>query len=529
MDNNNILNNNSQNGSLNGEPFYNSQYILPPLNLEKSNLKLKEDHAFFKAFKEECRFMLVMTLIYAFVFTFSLYRNFSGIVTPLYPIASVIYVILCAKKVGANLLKDSIFYIAAICLLSLNLCLTKDAVVTFLDHVGIVLLVTSFALHSFYNDEKWGLGKYVSQILTSIFGSIENIAAILEDITWYRKEHAKKDKNPIVSYIIIGVLCAVPLLVIVLILLGSADIYFRNFLDTCVLEPLANLDFSNIDLIIMFVVALIGGYAFIRKLCMHNLSEDIAEISKKPQAIAVTINVVLGSVYVLFSGFQIVNLFLGLGSEAALPANYTYAEYAREGFFQLVVVCLINMILVLLLLHYFENKTALKISLTVISVCTYIMIASSTFRMFMYVEVYQLTYTRVFVFFALIIIFMVMNGIVIYIYNNNFKLFRYCMIMVTVLYIAFAYARPEQIIARNNLSDKFYSMNDSEAIDYSYLMKLSSDATPVMKYVFEKENDEYGISHVLKNAYKNNSFTRKEVTIRNFNFSEYIEYKALSK
>ena len=46
----------------------------------------------------------------------------------------------------------------------------------------------------------------------------------------------------------------------------------------------------------------------------------------------------------LFSGIQIFGLFLG---KMQLPEGYTYAQYAREGFFQLLAVSILNLILVL--------------------------------------------------------------------------------------------------------------------------------------------------------------------------------------
>lgn len=45
---------------------------------------------------------------------------------------------------------------------------------------------------------------------------------------------------------------------------------------------------------------------------------------------------------------QIVYLF---GEWGTLPGNYTYASYARKGFFQLVFVCLINLALVLVMIY----------------------------------------------------------------------------------------------------------------------------------------------------------------------------------
>ncbi|WP_353960240.1 DUF4153 domain-containing protein, partial [Klebsiella pneumoniae] len=64
---------------------------------------------------------------------------------------------------------------------------------------------------------------------------------------------------------------------------------------------------------------------------------------------------------------QVIYLFGGLGT---LPENYTYASYAREGFFQLVFVCILNLSMVLICKKYFRDNRILKVILTFICSCT---------------------------------------------------------------------------------------------------------------------------------------------------------------
>lgn len=484
----------------------------------------KEEHVFLKNFKKEYKFFLIAAVLFGVLYTFSMYRNYSGIASVLYPVCAIVYILISAKKVGAALKKEITFFAVSIIALSVNICLTKDSLVLFFDHTAIFLLIVAMSLHIYYDDSKWGLGKYIGQIIAAFFGQIEFVFSIIADSVTYKKEYSTKKSNPVVIYVIIGIIITLPLLLVVLLLLGSADYFFGEFLVRTIIEPLTDIRIDNIDIIIMFGMATIGAYSFIRKMSAHNLSEEVKPSPELPAAIAITINVILGFVYLVFSGFQIFTLFLGNGQ---LPQDYTYAEYAREGFFQLVVVCIINMILVLLSLYISKESKVLKICLMVISACTYLMIVSSTYRMYMYVNVYQLTYTRVFVFFALIVIFMAMIGITIYIFNSGFNLFEYCMVMVTLLYIFFAYANPEGLIAKNNLSEKFYRDDQCQSIDYNYLSRLSSNATPEMVKAFTREDDDYGFKHVIDNKKIMNEIIMNQTGFRQFNFSVYGEYQAL--
>ena len=44
-----------------------------------------------------------------------------------------------------------------------------------------------------------------------------------------------------------------------------------------------------------------------------------------------------------------------------LPEGYTYSQYAREGFFQLLAVSIINFLMVLFVNKFFKESTILKV------------------------------------------------------------------------------------------------------------------------------------------------------------------------
>ena len=174
-------------------------------------------------------------------------------------------------------------------------------------------------------------------------------------------------------------------------------------------------------------------------------------------------------IYLVFSVVQILYLFIG-GFQ--LPDGYTYATYAHEGFYQLLAVCLINLIVLFVCIGKFRDNLILKIILTIFSACTYIMLSSSVFRMILYIQVYQMTYLRLMTLWGLLVIGIVLLGCVITIWKNSFCLFQYAMIVVTVLYISLSLARPGYLIAKYNLADK------KADVDIHYLLNLGTDAIP---------------------------------------------------
>ena len=203
------------------------------------------------------------------------------------------------------------------------------------------------------------------------------------------------------------------------------------------------------------------------------MKENVPDKRTGEPMLAITVTSVLSIIYLIFSGIQIVYLFFG---NMELPYHYTYAEYAREGFFQLLFVCLMNLALVLICLGRFKENKILKTILTVISLCTYIMIASSAMRMIMYIRCYALTFLRIFVLWSLAVIFLLMTGVVISIYKERFPLFKYSMVLVTVLYLGLSFSHPDYWIAKYNIAC-IPNLNEWESYgDGYYLSRLSHPA-----------------------------------------------------
>ena len=229
------------------------------------------------------------------------------------------------------------------------------------------------------------------------------------------------------------------------ILLCSADVVFRNVIENLFYFEISLTGILKVGFMITTVFFI--SYALLSALCKKTVPEEVSEKRIGEPVIAITVTGMLSIIYLLFSFIQIFYLFIG---NMQLPAGYTYATYARQGYFQLLAVCIINLILVLLCLHFFKDNLILKIILTVISGCTFVMILSSALRMFMYIATYNLTFLRIFVIWSLVVIFLLMTGITIYIYFQRFPLFFYSVAVVTAFYIGLSFSHPDYWIALYN-------------------------------------------------------------------------------
>lgn len=165
--------------------------------------------------------------------------------------------------------------------------------------------------------------------------------------------------------------------------------------------------------------------------------------------IGITFTGIISVIYVMYCMVQIIYLFGRF--KIGLPYGVTYAEYARGGFWELLFVSIINFIMVLLCMYLFFDNAALKLILTVISGCTFIMLLSAAYRMILYVGVYHLTFLRILVLWFLGVLAFIMSGVIVSMYKREFPLFKYIMVIVSVMYILFAFSRPDVIAIRYNL------------------------------------------------------------------------------
>lgn len=417
-------------------------------------------------------FMSIGSLIYALFYTFFLYKNSSGITYPFFVGGTCLFFFLYLRKSGLTAKKSALFPLISLLLLGLSTCMTDSWVLIYLNKLGIFLLFFYLVIHCLYEDRYWDFTKYSGSILNIICTSLVFIFRPFTDLALFVKIKRKEENKPEGKgkYVFYGLLLAIPLLFVILLLLYEADAVFSAILDKIFYFDLDLQLFTVFQILFLFLFAFVASYSIMCRLSLHNLNEKIPDKKKWEPVMGITFTSLLSLVYLIFCYIQIVYLFGGLGT---LPENYTYASYAREGFFQLVAVCLINLILVSGCTKYFQNNKILKGILTFISICTYIMIISSTYRMVLYIQVYYLTFLRVFVLWALAVIFFLMTGALIMIYHEKFPYTRYCMVTVTTLYLLLSFAHPDYWIAR-------YNLGMEEDIDYYYLKRLSLDAAPAI-------------------------------------------------
>lgn len=496
---------------------------------------------FLQRMREQRGWFFKMSAVYGVIFTLCLYRNMSAITFPMMTFFSLWISVSFLRKAGITLQKDTMPYFAGISLLGVSTVLTDSMFFHFFNIVGIILLFMMAMAHQLYRDDEWGFPEYVKKffIMTGTWllsveevfhcekkktqmgdnkeNSVENFSS--------EKKKWRKVRNS--GPVLLGVAAAVLLLIIVLpLLMMSDEIFGRIFREMFgFVNPFrvfADIDFGTVfGIVFTFLFGMIFLYAFFAGLFKMNLGgKEEKKQGKTSYITGITFTGIMAAVYVLYSGIQILFLFFRL--ESGLPEGITYSQYAHQGFWQLLFVSIINFVTVLICVRIFQENRILKILLTVISVCTCIMILSAAYRMILYVEEYNLSFLRVLVLWFLAVLMLIFFGVIFGIFRKEFRLFRYITFAVSVCYILFSFSRADAFIAGYNISNA----EDINKLDIEYLMYgLSEDAAGELARIEPADISDIVMRENLEIYFQEILLESRNASLREWNYSRFTAAK----
>lgn len=414
-------------------------------------------------------------LLYALAFATFLFKNARGIGVFFFAVSSVL-LLKKTRKVYQKAASKSVFLLYCLSLaVGLSTFLTDNTAIIILNFIALFLLIVSILILSFANTTGWDFGDYLKEVFFTALLSIGYIGKPTSDMKAYldREKNNEKSKT---RYIILGILLSVPLVFILAALLSSADLVFARLL-----TKIFHFNVANVFLfLLLFFFGLYSAYCGIRYVA--DKDNDFAKPGHplhEPLPVII-LSVSISLLYLLFSLVQFLYLFAG---GLQLPSGITYADYARKGFFQLLLVCILNLLFVLLVKKKIQKSRTLDILLLTISCCTFVMIASSALRMYLYIRAYQLTFLRVFVLVALFTLTVLFVGVIIKILHERFDLLRFGVAAIGILYCLFAFSHSEYFIARYNLTHPGVS---GEIDTYYLLYSMSADAAPAIAALHQR-------------------------------------------
>ena len=330
-----------------------------------------------------------------------------------------------------------------------------------------------------------------------------------------RKTRSKDAVKKILSALI-GVGAAVVLGVAVILILS----YDPKFRDLFRIE----IDWDDLPIIILRVfltvpvcALIFGAFRSSEDKRLPNMStkktaETLREkIRRVPPVVFLIPTVTLLVIYGLFF-FTQWDVYMSAFS-GVLPASYTYAEYARSGFFELCVVAFINAAFCTAYQVFAKDTlTELrKIANTLLALATLVLIATALSKMILYIRSYDLTVLRLFTSVVMIVIAIGFLLSILAQWIKRVKVFPVLLTVVAALLLIAPFLNVRGRIAKYNV-DAYIARAEQQVkpnkIDLYYLMfELDDAGVPDAIRLLESgklsESDVKELYEILEERYRN--------------------------
>lgn len=443
------------------------------------------------------------------------YRKPLGISVPLFVAALVAALFVFARLAQSRTRLRNVWVVVPLAFFAVMIAVRADPMMTL---VNLMAAVWMLALLLYYRpiyapiDRETVGGQMEAVMTTAALVPFETPSKIAEAAGWLRERRIFGAGA--VRSVARGLVIALPILVVFGVLLASADTIFAGYLtDALNVFSLSRAD----DLLVHSLIVSGIGWLCCGALAFGVLRPDPAPAAataepapdvdapefsesdiygtaadvkpkgkpKTPFRLAlIESSVVLGAVDLMFGAFVMVQMayFFGGRSLVTAETGWTFAQYARRGFFELVAVSVLVLGLILWLDHVTPRTTARQHTIfRVLAVgmiaLTGVMLVSASGRMSLYEEAYGYThlrlYTHTFMLWLGVLLGIVVAGLLV-------PERRFFGIGITLCAIGFLatldlmnvdYAIAQQNIAR-------YA--NGHELDTAYLHSLSADAVPAL-------------------------------------------------
>lgn len=319
--------------------------------------------------------------------------------------------------------------------------------------------------------------------------------------------------------VVLGLLIAIPIVIVMVFLLMSADAAFEGLID---LLP-------EFEMMEMVVTVSLGGFAavwlFSRTVLLNFHEKTEQKVIRENRSLSsITMNTVLGAVcmvYLVYLFSQLAYFFGGFAG--VLPEGYSLAQYARRGFFEMTWLCMINLSVIIFAISKTrknEGRTpfASRILCFIIGVVTLFLVITAGAKMMMYIGDYGMSRLRV-----LTMVIMVFLGITtalvsVWLFIPKLPYMRIVILTALVMGAAVFWIDVDTQVARYNVNS--YLTGRHEEIDMNYLSRLGSGSIPYIDKLADEATDPEVV--VIANDILKYHYT-EDYDLRGWNYADHVE------
>jgi len=439
------------------------------------------------------RFWLAVILL-GWMFDFLFWKKPAGINFFIYIALCLATGIFLLRADGLRLSRRSGLLLFPIAFLSAVTFIRLEPMTVFLSISMTIFLMGTFAL-TYINGAwiRYGLLDYLIGYLRLLGSMLTRPLGFGAEVRRDQPSLSEKRSNRVLP-ILRGVVIALPIVAIFASLLSSADpIFAKRFEDFINLFHIENIPeyIFRLVYILVFAYAIAGIYLH----AAQKSDENINEKSLIPSFFGFTEStIVLGSIVILFVVFVVIQFQYFFGGQTNINIEgYTYSDYARKGFGELITVAFFSLLLLLGLGAITRRDSesqrrtfsTLGISLVVLVL---IMLVSAFQRLVLYEEAYGFSRLRTYTHVFMIWLGLLLVTVVILEALRKERIAGFAMVLASLGFvISLSVLNVDAFIVKQNIQRELRAAQgttitrDGQAeLDTQYFLDLSDDAVPVL-------------------------------------------------
>jgi len=441
-----------------------------------------------------------------------------GISVPILALVTVAALLALALVEKTSIVWANMWLIVPLLFFSAMSAVRAEPLLRFMNVVGALALMLLLANRLATQPvARLNLGEYIGILFeTSLLSLI--IAFPLLGRAINQQQDSSTQNKQTVRRVIVGLLIALPFLLVFTALFASADLLFNKLVENIV--DAINLPdiFGHFFLTLFLAWPIIGGmaYALTRKQewkLFLKFTEPRPEIegdeqneeageddssAAPPRTLrsllhTVESSTVLFSIDLLFLIFVVIQFAALFGGDEFLKSqNLTYSEYARRGFFELLTVSLITLGLVLVIDFITQRESSRQQVIFLVGSglmigMTIIILVSAFQRMSLYEWAYGFTRLRVYPHVFMVWLALLLAAFLATLLTQRVRLFATAALIACMGFVAtLDILNPDVFIVRQNIQ----RYHNGEELDAAYLGTLSEDAVPYLIPLLHDYGDE---------------------------------------
>lgn len=354
-------------------------------------------------------------------------------------------------------------------------------------NIAVVLVLAGIIV----SDAKGGAAEYLLCAVDRIYTACADISVSM------RGKVVPQNRRGIIKRVMLALIITLPFAIALIYMLSKVDMVFFNIVKTFTLE-------WSVKAIIKILFSIAAALFLSALMCSIGFSHERAPRERREvKADLLIVNVfltVIMAIYLLFAAVQFKYLFTG----GELPYGLTYTQYARRGFFELLALTGVNILMILIIVRITRHaegvwQYVVKALLCGLCAVTIVMLASSFYRMYLYSMDDGLTRLRLMVFGFLIFEALSLVVTFAYIIRPTFSITGVYLAAGLIYYCILNVTPTDRFVAKNQI-DRYFA-GDRSGVEY--VMTLSADAAPEIERLIKdgEPYDSYKATQFLKNSY----------------------------